>query len=313
MDHILLLAYLVALMVGVAAAVTAQMYSRTYRYTFLRFLVRYIIFLNLALFIYFLSTYMTVSSAFPDLHEEDSVLLAILFLVAIGVWVGCVHSFIHLTCGLRGRDVPGKVVRLFQIGLILVGVMCVAGVTTFVHTGSNRWTAGTYIGVIGVTTLVFFSGVIGLLRHRDLEQKAARRRAIRAYGWLHAAAYGIFFTAPFLAMGTPKIVVQFAALVSLNLAPLVWLRRFFLRDYVSFLGDEARPPLDAVVRKHEISAREREVMELILEGKSNQEIEKMLFISYNTVKNHIYSIYRKLGVKSRGQMIHLVLGSLKDN
>ncbi len=313
MDHIPLLAYLVALMLGVAAAVTAQQFYRTYRYPFLGFLVRYVIFLNLALFIYFLSTYMNISSAFPELCEKDSVFLAILYLVAIGVWVGCVHSFIHLICGLRGRDVPGRVTRLFQAGLIVVGVMCVAGVTTYVHTGSNRWTSGTYIGVIFLTILVFFSGVIGLLRHRDQEQKAAKRRAIRVYGWLHAAAYGLFFTHPFLTMGTPKIVLLFAAVVSLNLAPLVWLRHYFLRDYVSFLWDEARPPLDAVARKYEISAREREVMELILEGKSNQEIEKTLFISYNTVKNHIYSIYQKLGVKSRSQMIHLVLSSLKDN
>ena len=39
----------------------------------------------------------------------------------------------------------------------------------------------------------------------------------------------------------------------------------------------------------------------------NKEIEDLLFISYNTVKNHIYNIYQKLGVNSRGQMIHSVL------
>ena len=41
--------------------------------------------------------------------------------------------------------------------------------------------------------------------------------------------------------------------------------------------------------------------------KTNKEIKDQLFISYNTVKNHIYNIYQKLGVNSRSQMICRVL------
>ena len=39
---------------------------------------------------------------------------------------------------------------------------------------------------------------------------------------------------------------------------------------------------------------------------SNKEIEDLLFISYNTVKNHIYNLYRKLGIKSRHELWHFV-------
>jgi len=46
-----------------------------------------------------------------------------------------------------------------------------------------------------------------------------------------------------------------------------------------------------------------------LQGKSNKEIEHQLFISPHTVKNHIYSLYQKAGVKSRGQLVHLLLQS----
>lgn len=69
--------------------------------------------------------------------------------------------------------------------------------------------------------------------------------------------------------------------------------------------------LDVILQNYSISNREREIMDLILKGKSNKEIEDMLFISYNTVKNHIYNLYQKLGVKSRGQMIHFVLQARK--
>jgi DNA-binding CsgD family transcriptional regulator len=56
---------------------------------------------------------------------------------------------------------------------------------------------------------------------------------------------------------------------------------------------------------HDISSREREILELMLQGKSNREIESVLFISPHTVKNHIYHIFKKLKVKSRGQLIGL--------
>jgi DNA-binding CsgD family transcriptional regulator len=55
--------------------------------------------------------------------------------------------------------------------------------------------------------------------------------------------------------------------------------------------------------KNNISARERDVILLILKGKSNRDIEEELFISLGTVKNHLYSIYQKLNINSRVQLI----------
>lgn len=52
-----------------------------------------------------------------------------------------------------------------------------------------------------------------------------------------------------------------------------------------------------------LSAREREVLGLIAEGYSNQEIADQLFISLHTVKTHARKINAKLGAKSRTQAI----------
>jgi DNA-binding CsgD family transcriptional regulator len=93
----------------------------------------------------------------------------------------------------------------------------------------------------------------------------------------------------------------------LNIIPIIWIRGFFLPHYVTIPKTAEGAVLDSLVREHKISKREREIMELILEGKSNKEIEEQLFISFNTVKNHIYNLYQKLGVKSRGQLMHLVM------
>jgi LuxR family maltose regulon positive regulatory protein len=52
-----------------------------------------------------------------------------------------------------------------------------------------------------------------------------------------------------------------------------------------------------------LSAREMEVLALIAEGKSNQEISAELYLALNTVKRHAYNIFAKLEVKKRTQAV----------
>jgi DNA-binding NarL/FixJ family response regulator len=51
----------------------------------------------------------------------------------------------------------------------------------------------------------------------------------------------------------------------------------------------------------ELSEREHEVLGLIVDGRDNAAIAAELFISPNTVKSHVASIFAKLGVESRLQ------------
>ena len=48
-----------------------------------------------------------------------------------------------------------------------------------------------------------------------------------------------------------------------------------------------------------LSIREKEVLQLITEGKGNKEIANMLYISTETVKSHVRNIFEKLKVKNR--------------
>lgn len=51
----------------------------------------------------------------------------------------------------------------------------------------------------------------------------------------------------------------------------------------------------------ELTNRECEVLDLIAQGKSNQEIAEILFITLKTVKTHVSNILAKLGVEDRTQ------------
>ncbi|MBE3519670.1 MAG: response regulator transcription factor [Firmicutes bacterium] len=50
-----------------------------------------------------------------------------------------------------------------------------------------------------------------------------------------------------------------------------------------------------------LTAREKEVLKLVAQGATNREISEALFISENTVKNHLRSILSKLQSKNRAQ------------
>ena len=54
---------------------------------------------------------------------------------------------------------------------------------------------------------------------------------------------------------------------------------------------------------YKLSEREDDVFLLLLNGKSNKDISKNLFIEEGTVKNHLTNIYKKLSIKNRTELM----------
>src|SRR3712207_9416893 len=56
-----------------------------------------------------------------------------------------------------------------------------------------------------------------------------------------------------------------------------------------------------------LTRRESDVLDELLQGQSNRQIGKNLFISEDTVKSHVKAILRKLGARDRAHAVSLVL------
>ncbi|MGP8245438.1 MAG: response regulator [Bryobacteraceae bacterium] len=83
-----------------------------------------------------------------------------------------------------------------------------------------------------------------------------------------------------------------------------------------FVANEDAPPMPAPAtsnRERErspLSQREREIVALVAQGFKNKEMAEKMFISEQTVKNHLHNIFDKLGVSDR---LELALYAIHNN
>jgi DNA-binding NarL/FixJ family response regulator len=84
----------------------------------------------------------------------------------------------------------------------------------------------------------------------------------------------------------------------------VWLGRLTLGSLLWQLTSRVKDTVDLEKRKiSTLTEREREVVTLIAQGLKNKQIANRLFISQTTVTHHLSSIYSKLGVTDRLELV----------
>lgn len=66
-----------------------------------------------------------------------------------------------------------------------------------------------------------------------------------------------------------------------------------------------------LMRAWSLTAREREVARLVIDGLSSQDIAQALFISAHTVRDHLKAIFGKTGVSRRQDLVAALAGDTR--
>ena len=114
-----------------------------------------------------------------------------------------------------------------------------------------------------------------------------------------------------LALGILCVTVAILPWLNLRLVKLLK-NHAYLAVYDSMSADQQTAILHKTEPLDPLTAREQEVLEWILSGRSNREIAASLYISESTVKTHARNIFSKYAVTSRAELISTLLRKQND-
>lgn len=307
MGHIVIFLQIITLTAGVWAAVVIFHLHRRTDQRYLKHLFVYIICFNGFVFFYLATTYLCTNLLGFDFWSSHPLYVVLGTPLDLALGIGLAWTLLRTVLTLQERTFS----RLHKIAFITAGVIIAFGygfgVAEFLQTDRVLW----ILRLNSVTGLAVVAAIIGallgMLFGRSKMGDSRYRGVNRRFASLFLTGYGLFLFGAFIPDSYDLLYASMVFLF-LNLCPVIWYRVSYRKTGIHSLAAAShRERLNSIVAQFEVSKRERDILELIMEGKSNKEIEANLFISINTVKNHIYSLYRKLGVKSRGQLLRLIL------
>jgi DNA-binding CsgD family transcriptional regulator len=282
--------------------------ARTTAVSFLKPLAIHVILWNAVIWLLLINRYSALNLPARAPIPPGDALDDIWIVLAYVVYAGMVFAVWRVVSGILEKSPSPFLTRCYLAGTSVLVVLY--GFKWLVPEKGFWWKV--HFEVYDSAILVFFILEIGLLvflwRKSAGAADAVMARLGKAFAVLYLARFPLL---PFLIV-VPSLVRAFVGMLLINAVPVIWLRVFF-RAYEERRERAAAGPLaageaelEAVCRSSDLSKRERDILVLILAGKSNHDIERELFISYHTVKNHVYHIFQKLGVRNRFELARLV-------
>lgn len=156
--------------------------------------------------------------------------------------------------------------------------------------------------------VVLLIGLSQLFIHAKKMKHENKQRALNKFAYLNILVFSLSILF-FLHAHQSRMMTAVYLLVffSRNIPPVLYWKSYLEKHYIApTLHRTDTEAMRQFFDTFMISKREEEVIQQLCEGKTNKEISKALFISLQTVKDHIYRIYQKTDVKNRVQLINLI-------
>jgi DNA-binding CsgD family transcriptional regulator len=306
MEHFQIWIQIITLIVGTAVLFDTIQFHKRYRYRFLKPLWYCFLFLNLDFLMGVISRYLFINF-FDDLRLfKSSLFLEIADPFATVFLVALVYFLISLKRSLQDKSTTKSMQWLFISAVIFIIIRAFIGL--FYRHPAIIFQAVNFIHlVILFCAFVLFVVVMGRFvfasnRVKDKEMTGP----IKQFGIFYLSGFVLIILSSIFSGPYHRIVYVLVCL-SFNIFPFFWLRLSLPgnKNSLAFVANET--DLAEICEKFGVSSRQMEIIRLILSGKSNKDIADVLFIAPHTVKNHIYNLYQKLGIKSRFELVNLFL------
>lgn len=303
--------FIFALSVGFLTIYLAYRMNKTYRRRYLPSYLYFLIAFNIMGFLNHIGRYLGVSML-RDSPEETLMLIRYLFAFLAFPFVALsIYLFFMFANDLLEQKISSLFNRFFAVGWSILFIIQLVLAKNYFETNNDRIHLSfsqviNFLGIISFLCIPFYI----LFKTRDIKDMRHKTVA-RNFSLIYLFCFGIsslITSRLILAYLIPyTVTIMVFSFFVVNLPPLLYL--FVALKKLSVGGELAAvqdSDLNDFFIVHKISKREQEIIELMLRGMSNADIEKKLFISPHTVKNHIYNIYQKLGVKNRVQISNLI-------
>jgi DNA-binding CsgD family transcriptional regulator len=296
---------------GISILLAAGM-RKKFHQPFLNSLFYLVLFFNLASF--FSIVWNNVLIDVLKLTESDTqsviyFLLQNLFLL-IPIYMILIYFLLKTIIELGGRTFLPRWRRIYWAAggfFILVKVFTLAQyLKSPVFTPFQKYSHWVFWYMVKAA-LIMVPLLIFLLKRRLAGERV--RDGVRGFGILYFGGMGSVTVLYFVKGGD---FFESLLTILLIVPPLLFLDRQLKYDLTENAGSiEGTGSMAAFFKKSNITKREGEIIKLVARGKSNGEIADLLYLSEQTIKQHVHNIYRKLDVKNRVQLSNLVRNSLK--
>lgn len=310
MKHFEIGIQIITLIIGTGVLFDTHQFYKQYRYPFLKPMWFCYLFLNLGFLAGFISKYLLVNFFEDAMAFKTSFYFEIIDPFTSIFFIALVYYLAVLSRSFRDKD------RAKNLHWVFIGFIVFIIIRTIIDLSVGQ--SGLISQVMDVVNLglLFFIFILSYailvpfaFRSHKLEDKN-KADPLRALGLFYLIGCSlIILSSAFAGIYHRLILVSICLLF--NIFPFIWYRHYLPGIGNALASLAADTDLSPVWEKYGVTSRQQEIIRLILKGKSNRDIADALYLAPHTIKNHIYNLYQKLGVKSRFELVNLVLNHAK--
>lgn len=308
--HLSIFFYILALFSGLNAIRYLRKKISQYKNRFLQYLFAYYIVFNVLIFLYFIFQYAQTNISILLSLDKNYLAKSVYHIFYIPLSIGSIILFLSFGLELTFNSIKTTYLKRIQISVFAIALMFILLLYSFFKFPFSQINLlfdyiKNYSHII-ISIAILISCIFNRNKNgvKDIFKIASSYLLVFSILSINS----LIFFKQYISHSTYTLINPLAFVI-LNTVPLTYLKIYLLFSDFSLLSQEENRDsiMQKIGKKHSLTKRELEVLNLMSKTKTNDEIAEILFISVKTVKNHIHHIYKKTGVKSRIQIINMVL------